>query len=119
MKALILITALAAIASCDTRLEEDIPLKEIPANARDTGIETEILNLRAKVSSLNIERSAQGLNKTEKAEFHSRLEELRKSLNQTISLMRTEYSLDQRKKLNLSFSRTKKIWDYIIKNYKI
>ena len=121
MKKIILLTLTISFFSCDQRVGQELPLKEIPLKSSEklVGVEVDIKLLKKEVAGIQEKRVLKNLNEVEKIKFSQSLEDLKKSLNRTTSLMKKDYSDKEKRELRSSYAQTKEIWDYLIKNYKI
>ena len=121
MKYFIICILIGLVSSCEKKTSQDIPIEEIPEYKEETrvSIEAEIRMLRTEVTGVNKVRVFENLDESEKIEFDKRFSELRKSLNTTISLLKTKYTNSEKRELESSYFHTKSIWDYLTRNYRI
>ena len=120
MKYILLIVTIFLTVSCDKHISKEVPIKETEnIEEPKIQIESKIEMLKNEVNSIDESSVTEKLDRNKRNQFLTELKDLKMSLNQTISLMRLEYSKEQNRALKTSYYKTKEIWDYLIRNYEI
>lgn len=120
MKYIIIFFLFCLITACDRKIGKEMPVRPIPEEkVTKVSLEVEIEMLRNEVQGINEKKVMQTLNESQKTRFNNRIKELKRNLNETISLIRPFYTEAQKRQLESSYAQTKEIWDYLVKNYKI
>ncbi len=106
--------------SCNQNISQQIPIRSIPQNPRpNLEIESEIKVLASRVRSMDFNKVSSNLEEQGKTKLNKKLEELKKSLNKTISQIKNNYTPSELNKLRASYYESKQIFSFIVKNYNI
>lgn len=120
---ILLIVFLFVNCSEDKTTGVDIPVEPVNKvnniDKKDVSVEVDLKYLKFEVDNIKDDKVLENLSYEEKIEFNRNLHKLRKNLNKTISLIREDYTRNQKEKLVTSYKRTKVIWDYLVTNYQI
>ncbi len=120
---ILLIVFLFVNCSEDKTTDVDIPVEPVKEvgniDKKDVSVEVDLKYLKFEVDNIRDDKVLENLTYEEKIEFNRNLHKLRKNLNKTISLIREDYTSNQKEKLVTSYKRTKVIWDYLVTNYQI
>lgn len=115
MKRLILVMSFILIG-CDSNRVLKIPV--ISQNSLNE-INTKVRELGFKIKNIDEEKVLSKLERDEAFKFRKRLRKLKKNYNKTSNLIRENYKLREKEELELEYSKTLTIWNYIVKNYRI
>lgn len=113
-------------SSCHINSSKEVEIRDLDeSNFEEKNIdETVSVNekikmLRMEIQGIDSKVIKKSLTGNQKYKFNKRLKELKKSLNQTIVLMKPKYTKDEQMVVETQYIKTKEIWDYLIRNYNI
>lgn len=114
------------VGSCHINSSKEVGIRDLEeSNFEEKNIDKtisvneKIKMLRMEIQGIDSKVIKKSLTSNQKYKFNKRLKELKKSLNQTIVLMKPKYTKDEQMVVETQYIKTKEIWDYLIRNYNI
>lgn len=119
MKRMYIITIALILTSCNKHeVVKEMPIDRVKLKSMDA-IEEKVITLKQRVEQIEVDRVRKDLPKLQKIGFTNRVKELKENLNKTISLIKPNYTLEEKRRLKISYAETSVIFDYLVHEYKI